>query len=151
MPLKLNVGLARTVGDASHGSRAASVTMEMELDSTLANEHAKLQDKIRQLFSMVSVSLSEELNGSGNGHYAPGNPSSNGGAANGYNHQPSQGDERPRPATQSQVKALFAITKSKRLNLNQLVQDRFQAARPEDLSIRQASKLIDELKNGGGS
>ena len=48
----------------------------------------------------------------------------------------------------SQVKALYAITKSQGLNLNQLLRERFRIGRPEQLSIGEASRLIDELKSG---
>ena len=35
MPLKLNVGASRKVGDNNYGSRGASINLEMELDGTL--------------------------------------------------------------------------------------------------------------------
>ena len=53
----------------------------------------------------------------------------------------------PRAATQSQLKAIMAIAKRLRINPVQLARDRFQVRRPEDLSIQQASAIIDELKN----
>ena len=80
-------------------------------------------------------SLNEELNG---GNHA------NNGTSNGT---PTRG-KPTRPATKSQVKALFAITKSQRLNLNDVVHHRFGVGRADDLSISEASELIDELKNG---
>jgi hypothetical protein len=67
MPLKLNVGLSRKVGEADYGSCGASVNVEMELDSSLAGESAKLQEHIRQIFGIVRTSLAEELNGHGHG------------------------------------------------------------------------------------
>src|SRR4051794_40846628 len=65
MPLKLNIGLSRKVGEANYGSRGASVNVELELESALIGEPVKLQDRIRQLFSVVRTSLAEELNGNG--------------------------------------------------------------------------------------
>jgi hypothetical protein len=67
MPLKLNVGLSRKIGDSDYGSRGGSVNLELELDSGLVNDSARLQERIRQLFGLVRTSLTEELNGAGNG------------------------------------------------------------------------------------
>jgi len=146
MPLKLNIGASKKIADGNYGSRGASVNVEMELDSTLVAEPAKLQEKIRQLFGLVRVSLAEELNG-GN-HAAPKEADSNGSRAVPNDNERTS---NPRPATQSQCKALHAISRSKQVNLSTLLRDRFHVGRPEDLSIKEASSLIDELKNGNGS
>ena len=152
MPLKLNVGLSRKVGEANYGSRGASVNVEMELDSALVGEPQKLRERIRQLFGVVRDSLAEELNGHG-GHSGNGSQSGVGAAngngqtnGNGLSHSNGHGSSNPRPATASQVKALHAICKSQRINLDLLVRDRFKLAKPEDLSIKEASQLIDHLK-----
>jgi hypothetical protein len=149
MPLRLNVGASQKVGEANFGSRGASVNVEMELDATLISEPARLQEKIRQLFSHVRASLAEELNGGStrNGHAAPVPSQSASGPAQGPVAPSGPRNGSGRLATQSQIKALFAITKSQQLNLSQLVRDRFQVARPDDLSIKEASQLIDSLKS----
>jgi hypothetical protein len=144
MPMKLNVGLSRKVTDNNYGSQGASVNVELEVDSTLVNEPAKLHEKIRQLFTHVRSSLTEELNGKGhgpnsdkeNGQSHPSSPTNGNGTQNGI----------PRPATQSQAKAIFAIAKNQGIDLGRFLQERFQVNRPEDLSIKQASAAIDELK-----
>jgi hypothetical protein len=152
MPLKLNIGLSRKVGDANYGSRGASVNVELEVDSSLVVEPAKFHERIRQVFGLVRTSLAEELNG-GNGHANSANgdtandrQKSTGNGQNGIN---GQKPAAPRAATQSQVKALYAITKSQGLNLNQLLRERFRVGKPEQLSIREASQLIDDLKSSG--
>jgi hypothetical protein len=142
MPLKLNVGLARKVGEANYSSRGASVNMELEVDGSLANEPDKLHDRIRRMFTLVRNSLEEELHG-GNGAPAP----SNGKASNGNGQQ--NGASPGRMATTSQVKALHAIAKNRGLTLVSFLRSRFQLEKPEALSLRQASAAIDELKNGG--
>src|SRR4051794_8955780 len=63
MPLKLNIGLSRKIGEANYGSRGGSVNVELEVDSSLVAEPSKLQERIRQLFGLVRTSLAEELNG----------------------------------------------------------------------------------------
>ena len=143
MPLKLNVGLSRKVGEANYGSRGASVNLELELDTSLVSEPHRLQDKIRELFRLAKASVDEELNGGPDGH-----------------RDTEQANEaasrRPngRPATQSQVRAIRAIAGGQRLDLAAELRERFNLERPEDLSLTEASQLIDELKapraaNGG--
>ena len=151
MPLKLNVGGSKKVGEANYGSRGASVNVEMELDSSLVNDPHKLQERIRQLFGLVRTSLAEELNGNGNGSngpssqstHDPGHEQRNGGYGNGSSSQ----SNPPRPATQSQVKAIFAIARAQKLNVQQLLRERFNVGRPDDLTIKEASQLIDSLKS----
>src|SRR5262245_46269423 len=127
MPLKLNIGLSKKVGESNYGSRGATVNVEVEVESALANDPAKLKDRIRQVFSLVRDSVAEELNG-GNGQprsnaAAPKNQSDNG---NGNGN--AQKGSTPRPATQSQVRAIGAIAKRLRINLDELLQ-RFQVRR----------------------
>ena len=66
-----------------------------------------------------------------------------------------QSQTSPRPATASQVKAIRAIASRRRIDLVTLLRDRFGLQTADELGIRQASELIDELKNddqdGAGS
>ena len=61
MPLKTNVGVSRKVADNNFGSRGASVSLEVELDSSLIQEPERFHDRIRQLFRMAQQSVDEEL------------------------------------------------------------------------------------------
>jgi len=154
MPLKLNVGLSRKIGEDNYGSRGASVNVELELDSGLAGDSGKLQERIRQLFGLVRASLTEELTGNGHSHAQGSTKSTNGAppatpsTSNGSGQTPARSAGAARAATQSQVRAIHAIAKSKGLNLTRLLRGRFQVDRPEDLGIKQASQLIDALKSG---
>lgn len=143
MPLKLNVGASRKIADQSYCSRGASVNLEIELDSGLVTEPAKLQDRIRQLFALVRTSLAEELNG--NGH-APNGENTPAPSANTNGNGPSRNGGQ-RQATQSQVKAIHAIARSRRIDIGQFLNDRFHVNRPDDLTIKEASQVIDELKD----
>jgi hypothetical protein len=153
VPLKLNVGASRKVTDNNYGSRGAAVNLELELDSALIGEPARLQDKIRQLFGMVRTSLAEELNGGhGNSHGSPPAPSATAPPAtappgNGSAGRPRNGGSRP--ATPAQVKALYAIARQQGLDLGAVLRERCRVERPEELTLRQASSLIDTLKGGG--
>ena len=153
MPLKLNVGASKKVGESNYGSRGAFVNVELELDTGLIAKPQELRERIRELFGVVRSSLVEELNGNGASHSAPADRQQvqNGNGHNGHadHDAPAQanGQGQPRGATQSQIKALFAIAKSRGLNLNELIRDRFRCGKPEQLSIREASQLIDSLKS----
>jgi hypothetical protein len=163
MPLKLNVGLSRKVGDANYGSRGASVNFETELDSSLAGDPAKLQQRIRDLFNLCRSAISEELNG-GNGHFQQ-PVVQNGNGHQRPNHaindsqqppverpaQPANGSSKLRLATVSQIRAIRGICGRRRLNLDQMLTARFHVRRPEELTLRDASDLIDELKGEGGT
>jgi hypothetical protein len=153
MPLKVNIGLSRKVGESNYGSRGASVNVEMELDGSLVSEPEKLKDRIRQLFGLVRTSLAEELNGNG-GHAAvqdggqrqPRGQGSGNGHSNGGGRSTGQRTGNPRPATQSQVKAIYAIARNQRLDLAAYLNEQHGVNRPEDLDIKTASQVIDALK-----
>jgi hypothetical protein len=153
MPLKLNVGASRKVTDNNYGSRGASVNLELELDASLAEEPARLQERIRHLFSLVRASLVEELNGharqNGNGCARP----PTGGVSEAQHDVAgttpggaNRNGAGSRPATPSQVRALHAIARSQGIELTQFLFDQFRLRRANDLSIRQASAAIDALK-----
>jgi hypothetical protein len=59
-----------------------------------------------------------------------------------FTNQPS-----PRPATASQVKAIRAIAARRKIDLVGLLRDRFGLTTADELGIRQASALIDDLKS----
>jgi hypothetical protein len=140
MPLKLNIGASKKVADQNYGSRGASVNLEIELDASLVKEPAKLQEKVRYLFGLARQAVADELNG--NGH-SPKTDTGNGKPRPTSNTNGTGGQRR---ATQSQVKAIHAIGRNRRIDVAQFLNDRFQVSKPEDLSIKDASKAIDELK-----
>ena len=171
MPLKLNVGLSKKIGLPDYGSLGASTNLELELDAGVIGDPDRLRQQIRHLFGLVKTSIEEELggqqpvpqNGHGNGHGRDPHANGNG---NGHSHSDAShasggnghGSRLPtngRAATNSQVRAIRAIAGRQRLDLGQLLGSRFNLQRPEDLSLADASALIDELKNatpvnGGG-
>ena len=61
--------------------------------------------------------------------------------------QRTQTQPSPRPATASQVKAIRAIASRRRIDLVGMLRERFGLQTADELGIRQASDLIDELKN----
>ena len=129
--LKLNVGLARKIGEANYSSRGASVNLELEVESTLVEEPRRLQERIHDLFQLAQASIDEKLEGS---------------RTNGHQQQNGHRKSTARPATHSQCRALRAIADRQRLDLNELLHERYDVDRPEDLGISQASAMIDQLR-----
>ena len=178
MSVKLNIGLSRKVGEASFGSRGASINLEVELDNGVLNDPGQLRDRVQDLYVLARQSVDEELqrpaeagpsepshtNGNehgrisptanGNGHkngHANGQ-ATNGRAANG--HSPNNGNGPGRievaRATQSQIRAIFAISKRQGLDPHAVINDRYRVHKMEELTIREASALIDDLKSAAG-
>lgn len=175
MPIKLNIGLSRKVGEANYGSRGASVNLEVELDSGIIRDPQRFQDQIEDLYAMARQSVHDELSlpdeasndeepsqqsdyrrqggltsrNSGS-QRKTGGTETNGHSSSGHSGNGRGGQQRQQggSATQSQVRAIFAIARQQRLNPKQLVLERYGLERLEDLSIRDASSLIDDLKRG---
>jgi hypothetical protein len=145
--LKLNVGFSRKVGESNYGSRGASVNLELELDGGLVADPDKLKDRVRQMFLLAKASVDEELNGNSSPHVG------NGHSGNGNGRSNNRRRDNTRRATASQVRALHAIADRNSINLAGVLQDRFGISQAEELTITEASSLIDELKsqtNGSG-
>ena len=64
------------------------------------------------------------------------------------NPNPHQVRQESSRATRNQLRSIFAIARNQGLDPLQLVRKRFNLDQPEDLTIREASSLIDELKHG---
>ena len=158
MPLKLNVGVSRKLGLPEFSSAGASCNIEVELDSNLLHDleafHAEarnafiaaqqaVHDELARLKAQSSVQngqRSSRINGDAyrNGSRVPSNGVS--GRTNGAR------DHAPKPATENQVNAIIAIGRARDLDLVALLHDEFGLDRPEELTLGQASKLIDDLK-----
>ena len=150
MPLKLNVGLSRKVGQPDFGSLGASCNVEVELDpSLLRDDLDTFHQRVRDTYAACAQAVSDELarHQSAGPQSVSNSRASNGNTNGNSNRNGDTPDDRsPRRATSSQVRALHAIANRQRVNLLQLVNTRFQVDRPDDLEIGEASQLIDELK-----
>lgn len=157
MSQKITVGLSKKIGQPGYGSLGASCQVEINLDG-VTDDHdiGALKEKARQAFMACSQAVHEELsrqqsqkqtNGQStngvNGRESAHSHSQNGNGS----YRPENERSRIRLATSSQVRAIEAIAERQRLNLGHLLYDRFGVERPADLSIADASHLIDELKS----
>jgi hypothetical protein len=154
--LKLHAGVSKKVGLPGFSSASASCTIEAELDSSLLQDHEgfqvvvhrayqsceqAVQDQIARLTSdapevtqpqeVVEVRTSPAITGASVNRIQPAQ----------FTNQPS-----PRPATASQVRAIRAICARRKIDLVGLLRERFGLSTADELGIRQASNLIDELK-----
>ena len=151
MPLTLNVGLSKKVGLPDYGSLGVSCSVQVELDQALlSHDENGFQQKVKQAYAACNQALQDELQRQ---HLSPSaNPASppadgNGGRSN------SQPRDQARRATVSQVRAIEAIARRQKAELPNLLRQRFGTDKAVDLSIAEASRLIDELKaaaNGSG-
>jgi hypothetical protein len=149
MSLRLNVGVSKKLGLPAYSSIGASCNLEVELETGLLRDLAGFHDQVRDAFVAVQQAVNDELarlqaqaeigenrpNITANGH-ANGKPA------------PKAEVARPRPghpATPGQVRAIIAIARKNHADLDGLLCDQ-GVTRPEELSIAEASKLIDQLK-----
>ena len=154
--LKLNVGTNRKIGQPDFGSAGASCNLELELDTALFQDLEGLQQVVRRAYAACNQAVQDELAriaGDTCKNTQPqevievrttptisGAPVTRIPAAQ-FTNQPS-----PRPATASQVKAIRAIAARRKIDLVGMLRERFGLTTADELGIRQASNLIDELK-----
>jgi hypothetical protein len=156
MPLKLNVGVSKKVGLPDYGSAGATCNIEMELDTHLLETdldgfhkcvrsvyvaaRQAVHDELARLQGQPAPPPVETRNGTPdqptrrNGHPVPST-------------RPAGNRNRPpRPATANQVRAIEAIARRLNADLEGLLREEFAVERVEDLSMSEASRVIDDLK-----
>ena len=166
--LKLHAGVSKKVGLPGFSSASASCTIEAELDSSLLNDTAGFQivvqrayqsceqavwDEIARLTSdgpeaaqpheVVEVRTSPAISGA---RITTNGAATNSAELRATNRAAFRDAPSPRPATASQVKAIRAIAARRKIDLVGLLRERFGLTTADELGIRQASNLIDELK-----
>jgi len=149
--IKLNVGACRKVSDNHYGSKGGNVNIELELDSSLALDSQKLRDHIRKLFDLANASLEEELqannepasveelrhqrnddsfNGNGAGHAVTVTP--------------------VRFATEKQILCIQGLARKHGIPVPELLKQAGVRVF-NDMSVRQASQMIESLKGSSAN
>jgi hypothetical protein len=157
--LKLHAGVSKKVGLPGFSSASASCTIEAELDSILLQDHEGFQVVVRRAYQSCEQAVQDQIARLTNDdqpettQHQPQevvevrtSPAISGATVTRiptaqFSTQPS-----PRPATASQVKAIRAICARRKIDLVAVLRERFGLSTADELGIRQASNLIDELK-----
>jgi hypothetical protein len=154
--MTLRVGCARKRGQPGFGSVGASCGLDLELDGGLFDrEPEALRQRIRAAFDACRDAVAEELDAHAEDEPIPG-PPPDPNSRNG--HPPRPGPARRtdeptpapvrngRPASEKQVKAIRAIARRNGADLATILRQDHGVDRPEELTVVQASSLIDALK-----
>ena len=155
MPLTMNVGLSRKVGEANYGSRGASVNFEVELEASLVREPDQLRERVRYLFSLAQEAVEEELSGhsqhQNNKPIHNGNGNSSFQASNGHRAEVSGSSHlgNGQRASQKQSDYIYQLAKQiKGLGVRRLegLAEKMFGKPLTELTSMDASGLIDTIK-----
>ena len=136
--LKLTASLSKKlpINGIEFSSKSASAGIEVEMPSSANAE--EIRCRLKQLYAALEFSVDDQL----------GNPTLN--SDEGPSHPRPNGNGRK--ATEAQLKAIRAISEDRGVSgqqLRDLLSQEFQVDQTDELSIRQASTLIDLLKQNG--
>ena len=149
--IKLNVGACRKVSDNHYGSKGGNVNIELELDSSLALDSQKLRDHIRKLFDLANASLSEELQANNEPACVENSYPHRDGAnlnGNGAGHAVSVAPTRF--ATEKQILCIQGLARKHGIPVPELLKQAGVRVF-NDLSVRQASSMIESLKGSSAN
>ena len=139
MAIKANVSFTQKLGQPDYGSVGAGCTLEIEMDSNLLERDP---DEFRVQLELAYLTCRQAVEQQLTAFEGPQRPPARTNGPQSNNHAPAA-----RPATQSQQRALWAICNRSGLNLEAICLDEYDVQRADALDIRQASALIDKLKN----
>ena len=149
--IKLSVGACKKITDGNYGSRGGNVNIEVEVDSSLVGDSAKLQAHIRHLFELARRSLTEELQANNepasveDSHYHRDGAILNGnGAGNAVSVAP------VRYATEKQIICIQGLARKHGVPVPELLKQAGVRVF-NDLSVRQASQMIESLKSSSAN
>ena len=148
MAAKLSVGLQKKLGLPGYSSIGASCHVEFEVETSLMESNLEgFHKKVHSAYTACHQAINEQL-----ARYQSTPPNLNDpprSQLNGQNNpNPQQVRQEGSRATRNQIRSIFAIARSQGLDPLQILRTRFNLDLPEDLTIREASSLIDELKHG---
>ncbi len=148
--IRLNVGASRKVSDNHYGSKGGNVNIELELDSSLALDSQKLRDHIRKLFDLANASLEEELQGTTEPASVEDSHQRDGGSFNGNGAGHAVSVAPVRYATEKQIICIQGLARKHGVPVPELLKQAGVRVF-NDLSVRQASQMIESLKGSSAN
>ena len=155
MPLRLNVGVSKKLGLPEYSSVGATCNLEIELDAGLLDDLGRFHQRVHDAYVACHQAVNDELARLQGSTATPVSGPVNGrngsqSHANGSQARSNAVAGRPsKRATPNQVQAILTISRRQCTDLAGLLRDDFGVGRPEDLSLAEASTLIDTLKAAG--
>ena len=150
MPVKINVGVAKKVGQPNFGSAGANCNVEFEIDGGYDNGSTeKFQNAVRRAYAACREAVESELTEQEE-ESKPQLEGSKQSRTTNRTATQSNPVTQTRGATASQVRAIYAISNHNGISLEAVLSE-FNVSRPDDLSVRDASNVIDQLKSLSGS
>lgn len=136
-----------------------SFSAGLEVEASDADLPEAIKQKVQQLYALLEESVNAQIAAATEAHgqpagelpqpRAPRIPPANGGNGHGNGQRGSRSGQTV-PATVAQCKAIKAIVGERGLDLAAVLAP-YRVNGPEELTIRDASKLIDELKARKGN
>lgn len=134
MSTKLTLGICKKVGQPAFGSVGANCNLEVELDPDLLKDDLALfHQQVRKVYAACRQAVDEELARCDQAEPRPMNSSNSRGRTS-------------RPATIPQSRAIRSMAARQGVDLTKLLNERFGVTATDNLSLSDASQLIDELK-----
>ena len=148
--IKLSVGACKKITDGNYGSRGGNVNIEVEVDSSLVGDSAKLQAQIRHLFELARRALAEELQASNEPACVEESHHHDGAIlnANGAGHAVSVAPVRY--ATEKQILCIQGLARKHGIPVPELLKQAGVRVF-NDMSVRQASAMIESLKGSSAN
>ena len=140
--IKIAANLSKKVPikDTQYSSQSFGGSIEVEVGEVDSAD--AIHERMRRLYVLLNRAVDEQISKAGRDVSSKGNGNGNGQPAAKGN-----GSNRVARATKAQQKAIFAICRSKGVDMASVLAKR-NVADAAELTVRDASKLIDELKQG---
>jgi hypothetical protein len=154
VPLTLNVGISKKLGLPEYSSVGATCGVQVELDSALLEHDLEgFHERVRAAYVACHQAVHDELARLQHNASPPADARPSPAAEAGRNGPADRnGDGRPRkPATSNQVRAIATLARRQGTDLADWLRAGYGVERAEQLSLSEASRLIDELKATAGA